>query len=175
MTSFITSLIYVTWQNENRYNFFSLFDRFWQMTQICQIIFCEFFKKKNSHFLGTTLVTSSPLVMTSNIYVTNDVIAHVLWVKWSQTIFFRKVLFNAVILVYWLSRSVKKQKSYGILKMTKIAMTSYTGWLFERGPVLSWNISNTNWGTTKYHSLKEAKIHRILFDTGVEEIRSLLF
>ena len=69
---------------------FLLFDRFWQMTQICQIIFCEFFKKKISHFLGTTLVTSSPLVMTSNIYVTNDVIAHVLWVKWSQTIFFEK-------------------------------------------------------------------------------------
>ena len=86
----------------------------------------NFSKKKISHFLGTTLVTSSPLVMTSNIYVTNDVIAHVLWVKWSQTIFFRKVLFNAVILVYWLSRSVKKQKSYGILKMTKIAMTSYS-------------------------------------------------
>ena len=109
---------------------FLLFDRFWQMTQICQIIFCEFFKKKFSHFLGTTLVTSSPLVMTSNIYVTNDVIAHVLWVKWSQTISFRKVLSNAVILVYWLSRSVKKQKSYGILKMTKIAMTSYIRFLF---------------------------------------------
>ena len=51
----------------------------------------------------------------------------------------------------------------------------HTGWFFERGPILFLNISNTNWGTTKYHSLKEAEIHRILFDTGVEEIRSLLF
>ena len=43
-----------------------------------------------------------------------------------------------------------------------------TGWFFEREPILFLNISNTNWGTTKYYSLKEAEIHRILFDTGVE-------
>ena len=37
------------------------------------------------------------------------------------------------------------------------------------------NISKISRGTIKYHSLKEAEIHRILFDTGVEEIRPLLF
>ena len=46
----------------------------------------NFQKKKNPHFLGTTLVTSSSLVMSSNIHVINDVIAHVLHVRWSQTI-----------------------------------------------------------------------------------------
>ena len=107
---------------------FLLFDRFWQMTQICQIIFCEFFKKKKFTFFGYHL--SDVITIGNDLYVTNDVIAHVLWVKWSQTIFFRKVLSNAVILVYWLSRSVKKQKSYGILKMTEIAMTSYIRFLF---------------------------------------------
>ena len=31
---------------------FLLFDRFWQMTQICEIIFCGFFKKKIFTFFG---------------------------------------------------------------------------------------------------------------------------
>ena len=50
--------------------------------------------------------------------------------------FSRKVLSNAVILVYWLSRLVKKQKSYGILKMTKIAMTSYIRFFFSTNILL---------------------------------------
>lgn len=51
----------------------------------------EFFNnKRKSHFLGTTLVTSSPLVISLKIYVTNNVIAHVLLVGWSQIIIFEK-------------------------------------------------------------------------------------
>ena len=109
---------------------FLLFDRFWQMTQICQIIFCEFFKKKFFTFFGYHL---------SDVITIGNDLEH-LRHQWRHSScpmgemitnhFFRKVLSNAVILVYWLSRSVKKQKSYGILKMTEIAMTSYIRFLF---------------------------------------------
>ena len=40
--------------------------------------------------------------------------------------------------------------------------------VFVHGTVLFLNISKANLATFKYHSLKEAEIHRILFGTGVE-------
>ena len=44
-----------------------------------------------------------------------------------------------------------------------------SGWLFESETDMFLNISNTNWVIIKYHSLKEAEIYGVLFDTSISD------
>ena len=95
---------------------FLLFDRFWQMTQICQIIFCEFFKKNFFTFFGYHL---------SDVITIGNVLEH-LRHQWRHS----SCPMGEMITNYFVPKSTLQCRDFGIL-IVQIGQETKKLWYFE--------------------------------------------